>query len=131
MRYAGVTEEQITELAEDDLFSVQAHTEDHPFLTLCSPHDALKQLSENKTWLESITGKPCLAVAYPSGDYDSLTVDLCKSLGFENGFAVISKKLNFAAYEIPRIGVYSKSVKVLAVKARFGHTIRGLRVPVG
>jgi peptidoglycan/xylan/chitin deacetylase (PgdA/CDA1 family) len=131
MRYAGMSEEQIGELANDDLFSVQAHTADHPFLTRCSREEALRQLGINKTWLEGIIGKDCSAVAYPSGDYDDVTVDLCRSLGFKRGFAVIPKELSSPPYEIPRVGVFSKSLGVFAVKAKFGRIIRKLGVPVG
>jgi peptidoglycan/xylan/chitin deacetylase (PgdA/CDA1 family) len=131
MHYAGLTEEQIAELAEDDLFSMQAHTVDHPLLTRCRRDEAMTQLGQNKTWLEGITRKECLALAYPGGDYDAATVDLCRGLGFKRAFAVISKKLNLPSYEIPRVGIFSKSLGVFAVKAWFGHTIRKLGVPVG
>ena len=131
MRYAGLSEEQIADLAADSLFSVQAHTVDHPFLTLCSREEAEAQLRKNKTWLEGITGNECSVLAYPSGDYDAETVNLCRSLGFKHGFAVIPRKLNLPPFEIPRVGVFSKSLAVLAVKARFGHAIRNLGVPVG
>jgi len=132
MNYAGLTEEQIAELADDNLFSVQAHTVDHPFLTSCRRDEALTQIGENKKWLEAITGKECSAIAYPSGDYDAVTIDLCKALGFKYGFAVVSKNLkNFPSYEMPRVGVFSKSLAVFAIKARFGHTIRKFGVPVG
>ncbi len=131
MHYAGLTEDQIAELADDELFSVQPHTVDHPFLTLCTRDEALTQLDKNKTWLERITATECSVIAYPSGDYDAATVELCKSLGFKYGFAVISKNVNFPSYEMPRVGVFSKSLAVFAVKARFGHTIRSLGVPVG
>jgi peptidoglycan/xylan/chitin deacetylase (PgdA/CDA1 family) len=131
MRYAGLTEEQIGELANDNLFSVQVHTVDHPLLTLCNREEALMQISNNKTWLERITGQVCSALAYPGGDYDAVTLDLSQSLGFRQGFAVIPRKLNVPPFEIPRVGVFAKSLAVLAIKARFGHAIRTLGVPVG
>jgi peptidoglycan/xylan/chitin deacetylase (PgdA/CDA1 family) len=130
-RFAGLTEEQIGELAHDNLFDVQAHTVDHPLLTQCSREEILTQLGKNKQWLEGITGKECSALAYPGGDYDAATVGLSQSLGFKQGFAVIPKKLNLPSFEIPRVGVFSKSMAVFAIKARFGHAIRRLGIPVG
>ena len=131
LNYAGLTEEQIAELANDPLFTFQAHTQDHPFLTLCSKDEVLRQFGNNKAWLERVTGQECSAVAYPSGDYDAVTVNVCRNAGFKHGFAVISKRVGVPAYEISRVGVYSKSVRVLHVKARFGHTIRAFRLAVG
>ena len=131
MRYAGLTEEQIGQLSACDLFSVQAHTEDHPFLPSCTAAEAHRQLDENKRWIERITGTPCTEVAYPGGDYDEGTISLCRRTGFTRGFAVMSKNLTSPEYEIPRIGIYARSLSVLAVKLVFGHQIRAWGIPVG
>jgi peptidoglycan/xylan/chitin deacetylase (PgdA/CDA1 family) len=129
--YAGLTEQQIADLAKDELFSVQPHTEDHPFLTSCTPSETQRQLSDNKTWVEQLTQRDCDVVAYPSGNYDRSIVNLCMRLGFRHGFAVISNRVNAPSFEVPRIGVYSTSLNVLAVKASCGHLIRSLRLQVG
>jgi peptidoglycan/xylan/chitin deacetylase (PgdA/CDA1 family) len=131
MHYSGLSEEEIEELSNDGLFCVQAHTVDHPFLTLCDADEAFSQLWENKTWVQRITRKECSVLAYPSGDYDAGTVDLCRRIGFTQGLAVIPRKLNFPSYEIPRVGIFSKSLAVFAIKARFGHTIRKIGLRVG
>jgi peptidoglycan/xylan/chitin deacetylase (PgdA/CDA1 family) len=129
--YAGLTEEQVGELSRDPLFSVGAHTEDHPFLSHCDRDEATTQLARNKAWIERITGKACDVVAYPSGDYAEETIHLSRNAGFKYGFALSSKRVGAPAFEIPRIGVYSPSLNRLAVKARFGRWIRILRIPIG
>jgi peptidoglycan/xylan/chitin deacetylase (PgdA/CDA1 family) len=129
--YAGLTEEQIADLAKDELFSVQPHTEDHPFLTSCTPSEAQRQLGANKTWVEQLTQRGCDVVAYPSGNYDKSIVNLCMDLGFKYGFAVMPNRLKSPSFEVPRIGVYSTSLSVLAVKASCGHLIRSLRLQLG
>jgi peptidoglycan/xylan/chitin deacetylase (PgdA/CDA1 family) len=129
--YAGLTEEQVADLAKDELFSVQPHTEDHPFLTACTPSEAQRQLSDNKTWVEQLTQRGCEVVAYPSGNYDKSIVNLCMHLGFKHGFAVMPNRLKAPSFEVPRIGVYSTSLSVLAVKASCGHLIRSLRLQLG
>ena len=128
---SGMTEDQIAELASDALFSVESHTADHPFLTYCTSAEADEQISQNRLWIEKITGRMATVIAYPSGDYDERILDICSRLGFQHGFAVIPRKLNRLAFEVPRVGVFSTSLNALAVKARYGHLIRRLGLRVG
>ena len=85
--YAGMTAEQVGELAADPLFSIGIHTVDHPFLTTCEPAEALRQIQDNKTWLEQACNQPCETIAYPGGDYNAAVVRQCRNLGLEIGRA--------------------------------------------
>jgi len=122
-RYAGMKAEQVRELSADPLFTVGVHTVDHPFLTRCEPEEAVLQVTENKAWLERVTGRQCQWIAYPGGDYDLRSIEICRQAGLRGGFAV-EPSLNVAAeWERPRVGIYAPSLGVLAIKAILG---RGL-----
>jgi len=115
--YAGMTQEQLAELASDELFSVQSHTVDHPLLTRCEPAEMKRQLSENKNFLERVCGKTVTDISYPVGDYDQTIIDECIRQGFKTGYAVIPKIGKYPAFEIPRAGIYQSAQEIAAFKA--------------
>jgi peptidoglycan/xylan/chitin deacetylase (PgdA/CDA1 family) len=128
---AGMTEEQVGELASDPLFSVGCHTVDHPFLTRCDEGEARRQLAVNKAWLERISGKPCQSVSYPGGDYNAQTLAVCQSLGFNTGYSVDRSLRQNAGMEIQRWGVYAPSTNLLGFKVVYGALMRKLGMAVG
>jgi peptidoglycan/xylan/chitin deacetylase (PgdA/CDA1 family) len=130
-RYAGMSEAQVAELANDPLFDVGAHTVDHPSLTRCAPDEMKRQLEENKSWLERRTGKPCTDVAYPRGDYNSTVVARCVDLRFAAGYGVECPGGTGSVMEMPRIGIYSPSTSVLALKVVLGTLLRSCGVRLG
>jgi peptidoglycan/xylan/chitin deacetylase (PgdA/CDA1 family) len=117
----GMTVEQVRGLGADPLFTVGAHTLDHPYLTRCEPREAERQMYENKSWLESITGNRCDLFAYPMADFDSNTVEACRRVGFQRAFGVARQEVSPAEFAIRRVGVYSKSLVPLGIKLWFGH----------
>jgi len=129
--YQGMTAEQVGELCRDPLFAAGVHTVDHAFLTDCSRDEAELQIRQNKAWLERCSGRECRSIAYPAGDYESSTIDLCTSLGLSEGYAVIPSIGTRHEFEKPRLGVYSKSLPKLALKAIFGRPMRSMRLRVG
>ncbi len=130
--YAGMTTEQIGELASDDrLFTIGGHTVDHPFLTRCLPGEARRQMADNRTWLEELTSRPCATLAYPSGDYNDEVVDTCRAVGFNRGYATTPIARRDKQFEVPRMGIYSPSVDVLGFKIQWGNVLRALNVKVG
>ena len=129
--YAGMTAEQVRELASDPLFTVGAHTEDHPFLTRCDEEERRRQLQVNRDWLEAVSGQPCNTIAYPSGDYDSATLRACRDAAFVRGYAVASRIDRTSPMEIPRIGIYSASVEALGFKTQWASALRTCGLPVG
>ena len=91
--YAGMTAEQVAELAANPLFSIGAHTVDHPFLTRCEPAEAAQQIERNRLWLEATCGQRCDSIAYPAGDYSAALLDVCRHAGFSRGYAVASRSI--------------------------------------
>ena len=55
--YAGMTAEQLGELAADSRFTIGVHTADHPFLSRCGTAEARRQLDANRKWIEDATGR--------------------------------------------------------------------------
>ncbi len=129
--YAGMTAEQVAELAADPLFSIGSHTVDHPFLTRCEPAEAVQQIERNRTWLEAACGRRCDSIAYPSGDYSADLLKVCRQAGFSRGYAVASRLDPESDLELPRIGIYSNSTDVLGFKMQWGPLMRKVRIPVG
>jgi peptidoglycan/xylan/chitin deacetylase (PgdA/CDA1 family) len=129
--YAGMTVEQLGELAADPLFTVGVHTIDHPFLTRCEPAEALHQIQGNRAWLEAASGQPCDAIAYPGGDYNAEIVSVCRTAGLRRGYCISRRSGGSSRLELPRIGIYSTSTEVLGFKMQWGHLIRAMRIRVG
>jgi len=127
----GMSEEQLADLTRSDLFQVGVHTCDHALLCRCSPAESFRQMRDCRDWIEAVSGRRCTAVAYPCGEYDHRVLAQAEELGFEGGFAVQPKFDRASRFEVPRIGIYSPSLDVLAIKAVFGHTIRRLGLKAG
>ncbi len=130
---AGMTREQLRELTNDPLFSVGAHTIDHPDLTLCTPGEARRQLKENRYLLEQVTGQPCDTVGYPLGMYNESVLKTCEELGFRSGFGVFKNTFGekWAHLTLERIGIYRKSTGALVAKALVGKRMRAIGVRFG
>jgi peptidoglycan/xylan/chitin deacetylase (PgdA/CDA1 family) len=129
--FCGMTTDQIAELATDPLFTLGSHTADHPLLTRCPPQEAIRQVQENKAWLEQVTQRPCSTIAYPGGDYNNEILDACRELGFERGYATTPASGRDWEFEIPRMGIYSASIEALGFKIQWGSVMRSLGMKVG
>ena len=125
---AGMTAEHVSELGKDPLFTLGAHTVDHPYLTRCTPEETERQISESKTWLERVTGRTCDLFAYPLADFDRNVLEQCRRLGFQQSFGVGWNPSQFAT---PRVGIYSRSLMPLIVKLWYegGVPLSTLRFP--
>ena len=102
-----LTTGQIRELAGSSLFNVGGHSVSHPALPC---HDKEKQLEEilgNKVFLENHAGKKIDLFAYPSGKYNTSTIEVLKELDFRAGFTTQAKTTkNYASpFTIGRFGV--------------------------
>jgi len=116
--FAGMSTEQLAELSEDRLFTIGAHTVDHPMLSRCSPCEARRQIDENRSWIESVTGKPCAWIAFPGGDYSRETVQIARNADLTGGFAVVPRYDYDSRFELSRVGVYSPTIAHLSAKLK-------------
>jgi len=129
--YSGMTPTQVAELASIPLFDIGAHTVNHPFLSKCDPAESFRELRESKLWLEQVTGRPCKAIAYPSGNYDARILKQCDDLGFSRGFSVEPVLNAIPHFELPRVGIYNESQDILGFKVQWGKLIRSLKIKMG
>ncbi|EKQ52259.1 MULTISPECIES: polysaccharide deacetylase family protein [unclassified Clostridium] len=65
---------------------IESHTVTHPKLNKLTYDDQLKELSESKKTLESITGKEVTSIAYPFGNFNDDTIKAAKTAGYTLGF---------------------------------------------
>lgn len=73
-----MTEEQIKEMSDSGLVSIQSHTVSHPSMPSV-PSDKLKsELANSKTVLTRITGKIPFVLAYPNGEYSDSVIAAMK-----------------------------------------------------
>lgn len=79
-------EEQIKEMSASGLVEFGGHTVSHIDLKATSAAVAEAEIQANKQWLESVTGKPCRAFAYPFGKYMERDILILKKLGFTSAF---------------------------------------------
>ena len=72
----SMTYEQVKELSQSGLVSIQSHTVNHPYLSDLSREEQEQQLVQSKLDILRITGKEPYALCYPSGKYNQDTLDL-------------------------------------------------------
>jgi len=77
---------QIKEMSESGLVEFGGHTQTHLDLTTVETAVAEEEIRANKQWLESLTGIPCVAFAYPFGKYTERDIVILKKLGFTSAF---------------------------------------------
>lgn len=100
-----LTTEQIQEMVDSGLVSVQTHTLSHRELTSLSLEEMEKELVESKKYLESTYNISVDTVCYPIGKYNKNVINVAKE-NYKYGLAMTggvyySNKHNL--YEIPRI----------------------------
>ena len=76
---------QIKEMSDYGI-DIESHTVNHVHLNTLSYQAQVDELTKSKTKLESITGKPVTAIAYPFGDYTADTKKATKESGYSLGF---------------------------------------------
>jgi peptidoglycan/xylan/chitin deacetylase (PgdA/CDA1 family) len=118
--YKGFSSEQLRKCGSSAFVEIGAHTHTHPFLSELTKSDQKHELQINTKILEDKTGSEIRYVAYPSGDYNSETLDVMAELGYSYGFSVHQKpQVSAPKYELPRLGIYSPStLRVLASMAK-------------
>jgi len=78
--------QQLKQLAENKMFTIGAHTKSHPALSYHSKAVQSEEIDSNKYFLESELHLPINYFAYPSGNFNALTIDVMKELGFKAAF---------------------------------------------
>ena len=71
-----LNEDQIREMASSGLVSFQCHTASHVDLSYQTEEVLRDQFSRSCSYIESLTGKPVRALAYPAGSYNDLVLSV-------------------------------------------------------
>ncbi|MGQ0834939.1 MAG: polysaccharide deacetylase family protein [Gammaproteobacteria bacterium] len=116
-----MNEEQIRALAGRGI-AVGAHTVSHPILARLDEETARREILESRSVLQSITGAPVTAFAYPNGrplrDYDRLHVEIVRRAGFA---AAVSTAWGAAGrgadrFQLPRMMAWDRSARRFAAR---------------
>lgn len=82
--YAQFAPEQIAALAWSG--EVCGHTANHPRLAELPYDEQVREIVDNKTWLESIVGAPVTCFAYPFGSFTDETAGIVAEAGYQIAF---------------------------------------------
>ncbi|WP_454630051.1 polysaccharide deacetylase family protein [Bradyrhizobium cenepequi] len=69
------------------LVTVGAHSCTHPRLSRLAPNDAREEIEGSRAKLQSLTTQDVRLFAFPYGDHDASTVELCRMAGYEAVFS--------------------------------------------
>ena len=84
--YSDLSPDQILYLLQNG--PVQAHTANHQYLSKLDYATQFAEISENKAYIESITGVPVRFVAWPFGDWNQSAVEAAAAAGIVGGFGL-------------------------------------------
>lgn len=87
-----LSKEQIREMSDSGLVSIQSHTKSHKDLTKMSEADIRTEFRYSKYIISQITGKPVTAVSYPEGQYTDTLLKLTKEY-FNRGYSTLPRKV--------------------------------------
>lgn len=73
-----LTEEQLKEIADSGLVKIESHTKAHKYLDEMTYEEQLEQAIGSKERLEAIIGQKVTVYCYPSGRFNSTTIDIIK-----------------------------------------------------
>ena len=102
--YHKMNEEQIREISDSGLVSVQAHGYTHENMDAMDEETLRFEMGETKKVISRLTGKVPYVLCYPSGRYSSLTLDLIDEY-YDFGIKMVGGLYNTSAdsvYEISR-----------------------------
>jgi peptidoglycan/xylan/chitin deacetylase (PgdA/CDA1 family) len=81
-----MNEEEVLQLASSPLATIGGHTTSHPDLSLHDDHFQQKEITDNKIYLEDLTGREIDFFAYPYGRFNSSTPVLVAKSGYQAAF---------------------------------------------
>lgn len=123
-----MSEAQLHELARD--FEIGAHTMHHTFLDSSTDLTAEREITESKSWVEDVTGKPCSMFCPPGGRFNPSHLRMIAAAGYTGARSVELLSLaepqrngdllilptTIQAYPHERQAYFRNALKRLAVK---------------
>ena len=71
-----VKEDQVREMVESGLVSIQSHTHTHPYLDECDEETQRQEMEVSKLYILRLTGKEPFVLCYPSGRQNQTTLEI-------------------------------------------------------
>ncbi|HXH18047.1 MAG TPA: polysaccharide deacetylase family protein [Chitinophagales bacterium] len=104
-------------------FEIGSHSYFHENYKILTPGEIRRDMLDSKTYLESLTGKPCLSFAFPNGLFTSDSVELAHQVGFKFVFGTRDNILKNGAVEkiLPRVSIYHQDPVESYYKALLVH----------
>ncbi|MBP9863849.1 polysaccharide deacetylase family protein [Patescibacteria group bacterium] len=118
-----MTKDELLQLAQDPLVSIESHTLSHPRLIQLADDEQFKELSESRRLISTILQKDILGLSYPFGspwDFDRRTVAQAKKTGYTFACANYPGHVTQAVdlYRIPRYLVRDWPIEIAIEKWR-------------
>ena len=70
------------------LVTLGSHTSTHPRLSRIDSHDAQREIEGSRLALQTLTAQDVRLLAFPYGDHDASTVELCRAAGYDYVFSI-------------------------------------------
>jgi len=107
LKREALTIEQVKELSNTDLISMQSHTISHPILPKCSDEKSANEITGAKKIIEGWTAKPVTHFAYPNGDYTQREMTTLANNGYTMAFTTNQRYITPGdlkqPYTLPRL----------------------------
>lgn len=79
--------EQIAKLPSS-LVTLGSHTSTHARLSRIDPDDARREIEGSRLGLQTLTAQDVRLLAFPYGDHDASTIELCRAAGYDCVFSI-------------------------------------------
>lgn len=120
--------EQLLELEQSGIFSIGAHTMNHPILANESNIDSRNEISDSINELSKLLNRKIETFAYPNGskglDFGEREINILKDSNINYAFSFEFKNLSTSdnLLSIPRYGLYHGDKNFIRKKLKFGST---------
>ena len=121
-----ITVEQLLELEHSGIFTIGAHTMNHPILANESNIISEKEIKDSITELSELLCRNVESFAYPNGskglDFGKREIDILKQCNINYAFSFEFKNLNLSdnLLTVPRYGLYHGDKNFIRKKLKFG-----------
>jgi peptidoglycan/xylan/chitin deacetylase (PgdA/CDA1 family) len=76
------------------LVTLGSHSITHPHLSRIKCHDARTEIEGSRDKLQQLTKEDVRLFAFPYGDHDASTVELCRAAGYDYVFSIVPRPVN-------------------------------------
>lgn len=125
--YRSMALPELQEMTASGLLDVGMHTATHPALASNPVHVQLKEIQDNKLYLEQALGKKNINIlAYPYGNYNNETLAVATELGLDAAFTTEAKPIKKGnhKYKLGRFQVQNWHRDVLEKKLNYWYNLK-------